>query len=532
MLTNRSAVPNSKMSRKAKKKPGISRRKGSGVFVGVSGEVSFDSPELILSLMAEYGHVKRVAYRIRLVANAFGPKPFKDGDEQNWLRRQMAVKFPEMNSRYLYGAVSEALGLPLNRPVLFGGKKNWKRLLAGEISSAKWHEMRDNLLFCGGEADQSFLGNRNLVILGNDKLKVKVGKTNVEGKLRLFEELPEHARKCYSVRLKYLGDNKFSVTAGFQIPSDDIVKVDNLPGTFGLDINPDLIAAMNVCGQGNQVSRHQYEIPRAVSATQSKRDNDIRLVAISIVDDAKKARKPIVMEDLDFGSKRKCRARGKKGRRFNRMRHNFSYRAILMAIERRAMKEGVKVIHVAPDYSSIIGIAKFAKMYRLNRHMAAAMCIARRGLGIKERQNFAVTERTKKSRDSVVPQPGPSKDGGRKNCAPVKTGPSVVRLKPRSYQSLASRWLRHASGMVVNLGGKKTAAHRRQRGEGEPGRSAKMSALQKAGVIVAQPISPNASSSHKGDGYGTVPSQVVPLIGDGHADESLDVLTKQVMFES
>ena len=525
------------MSRKAKKKKpsGVNRRKGSGVFIGMSGEVSFDSPEQVLAIMAEYGHVKRVAYRIRLVANAFGPQPFAPGDEQNWLRRQVQAKFPEMNSRYLYGAVSEALGLPLDRPVLFGGKKNWERLMAGEISSAKWHEIRDCLLFCGGDSEEGYLGNRNLTIVGNDKLRVKSGKTTLEGKLRLFGELPDHARKCYSIRLKHLGENKFSVTAGYQIPADDVVKVDNLAGAFGLDINPDMVAAMNVDGEGNQVSRHQYEIPRAISAKQGKRDNDIRIAAIMIVADAKAARKSIIMESLDFGSKRKrsahSKSHGKKGRRFNRMRHNFSYRALILAIERRALKEGVKVISVPPDYSSILGIAKFAKMYRLNRHMAAALCIARRGLGIKERQNFTATERTGKRRDSVVPKPGPSKDGGRKNSAPEKSGPSGVRLTVRSYQSLASRWLRNASGMVVKPGDKKAAAHCRAGGEGEPGGSAKSVSPKGKSGGAKQPSPTGRKAIPVECVNGSAISQTMLDIGARHVDSD-HLLTNTGRFES
>ena len=35
-------------------------------------------------------------------------------------------------------------------------------------------------------------------------------------------------------------------------------------------------------------------------------------------------------------------------------------------------------------------------MYSLNRHTAAALCVARRGLGIKERQDFVMQEDSEK----------------------------------------------------------------------------------------------------------------------------------------
>lgn len=38
----------------------------------------------------------------------------------------------------------------------------------------------------------------------------------------------------------------------------------------------------------------------------------------------------------------------------------------------------------------ILGILKFKNMYSLNRHTSAALVIARRGMGIKERKTFKV----------------------------------------------------------------------------------------------------------------------------------------------
>jgi hypothetical protein len=67
------------------------------------------------------------------------------------------------------------------------------------------------------------------------------------------------------------------------------------------------------------------------------------------------------------------------------MRHNFIYSQLLIAIERRAIKDGVEIRKVTPAFTSIVGILKYQEQYSLNRHTAAAFVIGRRGLGIVEK---------------------------------------------------------------------------------------------------------------------------------------------------
>jgi hypothetical protein len=45
---------------------------------------------------------------------------------------------------------------------------------------------------------------------------------------------------------------------------------------------------------------------------------------------------------------------------------------------------GVGIIEVHPAFTSMIGLLKYADQYSLNRHTAAALVIARKGMGIKE----------------------------------------------------------------------------------------------------------------------------------------------------
>ena len=92
------------------------------------------------------------------------------------------------------------------------------------------------------------------------------------------------------------------------------------------------------------------------------------------------AGKGLVLEDLKFNNKKPARSK-----KFNRMRHNFIYAQLLQAIERRALKDEVEIKKINPAFTSIAGILKYQDMYSLNRHTAAALVIARRGMGIMEK---------------------------------------------------------------------------------------------------------------------------------------------------
>jgi hypothetical protein len=78
------------------------------------------------------------------------------------------------------------------------------------------------------------------------------------------------------------------------------------------------------------------------------------------------------------------------------MKSNFVYRKMLNAIKQRASKIGVPVIEVQPAFTSILGQLKYQSMYSLNRHTSAGLVIARRGMDLKEREDFKVTPDLKK----------------------------------------------------------------------------------------------------------------------------------------
>ena len=63
----------------------------------------------------------------------------------------------------------------------------------------------------------------------------------------------------------------------------------------------------------------------------------------------------------------------------------FSYERILNKIERLCLLNGIEIIKVNPSYTSIYGKLKYSPQLNIDKDIAGAYVIARRGLGLKEK---------------------------------------------------------------------------------------------------------------------------------------------------
>ncbi len=160
------------------------------------------------------------------------------------------------------------------------------------------------------------------------------------------------------------------------------VVTSRLLGALGVDLNPGLVAAAQVDRHGNPASWRHIPV-----LTQGRRKEQITAglaeATADVVAWAKAEGVPIVVERLDF-EKKKARLR-EMGKRYARMLSAFSYRKFFVLLLSRAAREGVEVVFVNPALTSVIGQVKFGPGYGLSPHAAAAVAIARRGLGFGER---------------------------------------------------------------------------------------------------------------------------------------------------
>jgi len=87
----------------------------------------------------------------------------------------------------------------------------------------------------------------------------------------------------------------------------------------------------------------------------------------------------ISIEDLKFINDRDVHSK------IARKTAQFCYRIMLNMIESDCFKNGIELIKVKPQYTSKIGLYKYCQQFGLDVHNGAAMVIARRSYGFKEK---------------------------------------------------------------------------------------------------------------------------------------------------
>jgi len=337
------------------------------------GIVWFEDSSSVHRLMLLQCSAMRSAYRAK------HDHDLRGNDIRRYVKRNY---MNDLDQRYVNDACDRTKTIR-HDGVIFGGRRNWRAMNSGEITKDEWLSIRNGQLYSRG--DRSKNGNPNIRIV-NDELHVNdpSGRGSwIVGELFIPEKFDVDLT-CYDARLKLRDDGRFDVTFTWK---ENIPATETVPGAIGVDTNPDGFAVAEVDGEGNLVGHTFLSNERIKFASTDKRTNDVRLLALEVIEIAERTKKPIVLEELSFKSKKK------RWRKFNRMASNFLYRKMIEAVRRTAEARGIPVIDVNPAFTSVLGLLKYAEVYSLNRHTAAAMVIARRGMGIVERQTFDVTER-------------------------------------------------------------------------------------------------------------------------------------------
>ena len=255
--------------------------------------------------------------------------------------------------------------------VIFGGRENFEKRRDGKLSKEQWKNLRNNKIYSRGDKSKEG-GNLNARIEIMDSgfsLSVAIShlvsgpKTapRVTGKLwidvRQKERMREHLEDSgiYSIELIRGIDNKYRTHITFdEFVPQTVCNFES--GAIGVDVNPDGIALTEMDSEGNLVSCQWIALPELAYSNTNRRENLIGETAKEIVDIALAIGKGLVIEELSFVKKN-------KGKQFNRMSHNFVYRRLLEAIERRSKKCGVMLKKVHPAYTSIIGKYKYATVF-------------------------------------------------------------------------------------------------------------------------------------------------------------------------
>jgi len=175
------------------------------------------------------------------------------------------------------------------------------------------------------------------------------------------------------------------VTVDYVEPKEEKTKdfiVDSNLGVIGVDINADHLAASETDRFGNLVDT------KIIPLYTYNLNKHQTLAAIGdavkdLVDWSKEKQKIIILEDLDF-KKKKAQLVSNYNKKYARMLSGFAYSKIISFIYSKAYRSKITVKQVNPAYTSLIGLVKFANLYGISTHLAAALVIGRRYCNFSE----------------------------------------------------------------------------------------------------------------------------------------------------
>jgi len=393
-------------SRKDRVETSHDGNKGNSGFITVESLLAFDTDEdkkKVLDLMHKFSSMVRFAYK-RLLKKT----------EEKDLRKLLPIKYG-LNARYSNAAIflaQQALGSCLERKqnpkkLIFGSRALFEQLKKKHLTSTrreklrqKWEERRYGILYAIGE--KASKGNLNLrlvnlkgqwhlrINLGNGEYVwakvIRASKRKTDKWVGFISDI-EHAEKTgdwfpYTVRIKLRNGKIYAQFIKEEKFPEVTITKDN--GVIGIDINayPFHLAIVHTAKDGNIEKYERISLDKLLEGSTEKREYLSWQTVHQVVGIAKREGKALVIENLEKLPK------GKRGDGLPKLRQKLQkwvYKGLLQKIEIVARRNGIQVIKVNPAYTSIIGKLKYAPLYNIDKDIAGAYVIARRGLGFKER---------------------------------------------------------------------------------------------------------------------------------------------------
>ncbi len=274
----------------------------------------------------------------------------------------------------------------------FKSHNDWKK---------SWIESRNKSFVLVGSSDET---------LGNQNCQIKHIEQNIyELKVNLNSKDPKISNRYVNIKIKVHNDklglinnilnNKLKQAITYRFYKDykkntyqifiSLDKSKQQPkcisnkqiGTIGIDINADHLSVAETDRFGNLIKAFDIQLNLKDKSSNQSLDN-IACAVKKITNYALIKNKPIVIEKLDFSSKKKelKSSKNEYNKSYNQMLSSFAYSKIIELIKSRSYDKGIGIIEVNPAYTSKIGKFKYQNKYKLTTHQSAAFVIARRGL--------------------------------------------------------------------------------------------------------------------------------------------------------
>ena len=289
-------------------------------------------------------------------------------------------------------------------PVVFGTKQLFIKRCKGTVSKEEWQDARSNRVYSRG--DKTKKGNPNLRIIldksGNTFLEIStLEKTSTNRCIKISvpiylpRKLSKKTGNINGIDYRTLFLNHLDTSKAYQV---EILRKNgkyychitfDLPeikkyftghnSIIGIDTNPDGFALTKINNTGNYLEHRYLKQHELLYARSNRRSNLCGELVKEVINIVKANGCAVAIEDLKFKNDIDVT------KKFARIKHQFIYSKLLKILESACYREGIEVIKVKPQFTSKIGLYKYCHQYGMAVHSGAALVIARRSYGYKER---------------------------------------------------------------------------------------------------------------------------------------------------
>ncbi|MDK9789818.1 IS200/IS605 family accessory protein TnpB-related protein [Vibrio sp. D431a] len=157
-------------------------------------------------------------------------------------------------------------------------------------------------------------------------------------------------------------------------------------GAIGIDLNEHHLAVAEIDSRGNKTQTFDlYFRDKSYGDGSNQVKTGLGEAIAKVTRLAQETGKPIVIENLDFKAK-KSELKSGREKQYNKMVSSLVTAKFLSIIKLRCAEKGIELIPINAAYTSFIGKLKYNNEVNFNVHQAAAIVIARRGIGFSNRK--------------------------------------------------------------------------------------------------------------------------------------------------
>lgn len=204
-------------------------------------------------------------------------------------------------------------------------------------------------------------------------------------KLKRFEQETKNNLLCdfgQALSYRFKKDDKgWRILISVPVLAASEIITNKSNGAIGVDLNNHHISVTYITAKGNKVWSEDLYFRDDEHISSKQTETQLAECVKWITERAKALLVPIYIEELDF---KRSKASKTADKHFNKVVSSMLTSKFKALMVLRCFEKGIELDTVNPAYTSFIGRLKYGHEFDHNTHQAAAMMIARRGLGLKD----------------------------------------------------------------------------------------------------------------------------------------------------